>query len=99
MLAPVGAPGVLGGAAGLKGALYTGRGPVCGTIIRGGGTVDGGGALGTAGLAAMVGTCGTDAVVRRVVTTSVPQPAELRVVAQSVPLEPRIEEERAVPEP
>jgi hypothetical protein len=30
---------------------------------------------------------------------SVPQPAELRVVAQSVPLEPRIEEERAVPEP
>ena len=65
IVAPVGAPGVAivpAGAAGRKGALYTGRGPVCGTIIRGGGA--GGGALGATGLAAMVGGCAAGAVGR-----------------------------------
>ena len=52
---PAGAPATPAGAAGLKGALYTGRGPVCGTIILGGGAWNGGGELGAAGLAAIAG--------------------------------------------
>jgi hypothetical protein len=52
MVLPAGAPGAPAGAAGLKGALYTGRGPVWGTIIRGGGCM---GALGATGLAAIAG--------------------------------------------
>src|SRR5271169_4396877 len=40
---PIGTPGCTGGGAVRKGALYTGRGPVCGTIMRGAG---GGGAAG-----------------------------------------------------
>src|SRR5580700_5636241 len=39
----MGTPGCTGGGAGRRGALYTGRGPVCGTIMRGAG---GGGAAG-----------------------------------------------------
>src|ERR1700678_4461343 len=34
---PIGTPGCTGGGAGRSGALYTGRGPVCGTIMRGAG--------------------------------------------------------------
>jgi hypothetical protein len=34
---PIGTPGCTGGGAARRGALYTGRGPVCGTIIRGAG--------------------------------------------------------------
>ena len=64
------------GAAGRKGALYTGRGPVCGTIIRGGGAGDG--ALGATGLAAMVGGCGAGAVGRGGVTMGAMEPAEGR---------------------
>ena len=37
MAPPIGTPGCTGGGAGRTGALYTGRGPVCGTIIRGAG--------------------------------------------------------------
>ncbi len=69
MVVPMGAPGeadVPAGGAGRKGALYTGRGPVCGTIIRGGGATGGAGALGATGLAAMVGACGAGAAGRRV---------------------------------
>ena len=33
----IGTPGCTGGGAGRRGALYTGRGPVCGTIMRGAG--------------------------------------------------------------
>jgi hypothetical protein len=44
-----------GGATGRNGALYTGRGPVCGTIMRGSGACGGAGAGGAAGLAPMVG--------------------------------------------
>jgi hypothetical protein len=44
---PMGTPGCTGGAVGRAGALYTGRGPVCGTIMRGAGVG------GAAGLAAM----------------------------------------------
>ena len=39
---PIGTPGCTGGGAARSGALYTGRGPVCGTIIRGTGGEDGG---------------------------------------------------------
>ena len=56
-VAPVGVPAAPAGAAGRKGALYTGRGPVCGTIIRGGGAAGCTGALGAAGLEAMAGGC------------------------------------------
>jgi hypothetical protein len=37
MAPPIGTPGCTGGGVGRTGALYTGRGPVCGTIIRGAG--------------------------------------------------------------
>jgi len=37
MAPPIGTPGCTGGGAGRTGALYTGRGPVCGTIMRGAG--------------------------------------------------------------
>jgi hypothetical protein len=50
-------PAAPAGAAGLKGALYTGRGPVCGTIIRGGGAAGCTGALEAVGLDAMAGGC------------------------------------------
>ena len=43
---PIGTPGCTGGGTGRIGALYTGLGPVCGTIIRGAG---GGGGVGRAG--------------------------------------------------
>jgi hypothetical protein len=43
---PIGTPGCTGGGTARIGALYTGRGPVCGTIIRGAG---GGGAVGRTG--------------------------------------------------
>ena len=62
-----GAPGVTevpAGGAGRKGALYTGRGPVCGTIIRGGGATGVCGAVGAAGRAAMMGACGAGAAGR-----------------------------------
>jgi hypothetical protein len=49
---PIGTPGCTGGGAGRSGALYTGRGPVCGTIIRGTG---GGGATGRAAIGAVGG--------------------------------------------
>jgi hypothetical protein len=55
---PIGARGSMGGGVGRSGALYTGRGPVCGTIIRGtGGVATGRGVTGAAGgaLAEMVG--------------------------------------------
>ncbi len=55
MVVPAGVPGVAAGAAGRNGALYTGRGPVCGTIILGGGADGVTGALGAAGLAVMAG--------------------------------------------
>ncbi len=42
--APAGAVDKPAGGAGRKGALYTGRGPVCGTIIRGGGACGAAGA-------------------------------------------------------
>jgi hypothetical protein len=47
----IGAPGCTGGAAARRGALYTGRGPVCGTIMRGVGgcEADGRVATGAAG--------------------------------------------------
>ena len=60
---PTGAPATPGDAAGLNGALYTGRGPVCGTIIRGVGACAGGGAAGAVGLAAMVDGDGGGAAV------------------------------------
>jgi hypothetical protein len=44
---PIGTPGCTGGGRARIGALYTGLGPVCGTIIRGAG---GGGAVGRAGV-------------------------------------------------
>jgi hypothetical protein len=44
---PIGTPGCTGGGTARIGALYTGLGPVCGTIIRGAG---GGGAGGRAGV-------------------------------------------------
>jgi hypothetical protein len=81
IVAPGGAPSVAivpAGAAGRKGALYTGRGPVCGTIIRGGGAVAGGGALGATGLAVMVGGCGAGAVGRGGVAMGAMEPAEGR---------------------
>jgi hypothetical protein len=43
---PIGTPGCTGGGTARIGALYTGLGPVCGTIIRGAG---GGGAVGRTG--------------------------------------------------
>jgi hypothetical protein len=49
---PIGTPGCTGGGAGRRGALYTGRGPVCGTIMRGaggGGGADGRAATGATG--------------------------------------------------
>jgi hypothetical protein len=49
---PIGTPGCTGGGAAPRGALYTGRGPVCGTIMRGAG---GGGAAGRAALGAACG--------------------------------------------
>jgi hypothetical protein len=68
---PIGTPGCTGGGAGLIGALYTGRGPVWGTIMRGagGGGADGRGATGgaladTAGGAAASGTANGDTVGR-----------------------------------
>ncbi len=61
-------PAAPAGAAGRKGALYTGRGPVCGTIIRGGGAAGGPGAIGAAGLEAMAGGCAGGAAGRGVVT-------------------------------
>jgi len=66
MVAPAGVPAAPAGAAGRKGALYTGRGPVCGTIIRGGGATGGAGALEAAGLEAMAGGCAGGAVGRGV---------------------------------
>ena len=48
---PIGTPGCTGGGAGRKGALYTGLGPVCGTIMRGTGS---GGAVGRVGLELVV---------------------------------------------
>lgn len=69
MVAPAGAPATLAGGAGLKGALYTGRGPVCGTIIRGSGTDGGIGALGATGLATMVGGCAGGAIGRGGIAT------------------------------
>ncbi len=53
-----GAPDTLAGGAGLKGALYTGRGPVWGTIILGGGACGGAGATGATGRATIVGVAG-----------------------------------------
>jgi hypothetical protein len=44
---PIGTPGCTGGGTARIGALYTGLGPVCGTIIRGAG---GGGAVGRTGV-------------------------------------------------
>src|SRR5580704_13299989 len=57
-----GPPAEAVGEAGLIGALYTGRGPVCGTIKRGRGTC-GEGALGVAGLAVAVVCADAGAVV------------------------------------
>jgi hypothetical protein len=60
MAPPIGTPGCTGGGAGRTGALYTGRGPVCGTIMRGtdcgvDGRGGGGGALADAAGGAAVG--------------------------------------------
>ncbi len=57
---PIGTPGCTGGGVGCSGALYTGRGPVCGTIMRGtgGGGADGRAATGVAGGALAVTTGG-----------------------------------------
>jgi hypothetical protein len=57
---PIGTPGCTGGV-GRSGALYTGRGPVCGTIIRGtgGGGAAGRGAIVAAGVALAEGASGT----------------------------------------
>jgi hypothetical protein len=69
----MGTPGCTGGGAGRSGALYTGRGPVCGTIIRGGGGgaagraaigADGGALAETTGGATAAGTCGGGATGR-----------------------------------
>ncbi|MGA6981289.1 MAG: hypothetical protein WBZ11_07045, partial [Candidatus Sulfotelmatobacter sp.] len=51
---PIGTPGCTGGGvgAGRTGALYTGRGPVCGTIMRGGGVA---GAMGLGGTTVAAG--------------------------------------------
>ena len=68
MVAPAGVPAGPAGAAGRKGALYTGRGPVCGTIIRGGGATGGAGGLEAAGLEAITGGCAGGAGGRGVVT-------------------------------
>lgn len=51
----IGAPASAVGEAGLGGALYTGRGPVWGTIMRGDGVCERGGATGAAGFAATTG--------------------------------------------
>src|ERR1700740_2994449 len=58
---PMGTPGCTGGGAGRMGALYTGLGPGCGTIMRGagGGGVAGRGATGVAG-EALAETAGVD---------------------------------------
>jgi hypothetical protein len=60
--AAIGAPACATGTAGLGGALYTGRGPVCGTIIRGAGVCGTGGAAGAAGRCAGPGAevCGAE---------------------------------------
>jgi hypothetical protein len=59
----MGTPGCTGGGVGLIGALYTGRGPVCGTIMRGagGGGATGRGATGDAAGALAVTTGAVDA--------------------------------------
>jgi hypothetical protein len=59
----IGAPGCTGGAAARRGALYTGRGPVCGTIIRGAGGcgADGRAVTGVAGEALAETTGGAPA--------------------------------------
>jgi hypothetical protein len=62
-LAPMGTPGCTGGGVGRTGALYTGRGPVCGTIMRGAGGpgAAGLGATGATGaLAEIAGVAGED---------------------------------------
>jgi hypothetical protein len=77
---PIGTPGCTGGGAARSGALYTGRGPVCGTIMRGGGGAGAeeaigraaieaaGGALAeTTGVAAAGGTCAAGGGAGRVV--------------------------------
>jgi hypothetical protein len=56
MAPPIGTPGCTGGGAGRNGALYTGRGPVCGTIMRGNG--GGGGAAGRVATGALAETTG-----------------------------------------
>ncbi len=52
---PIGTPGCTGGGAGRSGALYTGRGPVCGTIMRGTGGAAAGGETGRAAIGAAGG--------------------------------------------
>jgi hypothetical protein len=52
---PIGTPGCTGGGTARIGALYTGLGPVCGTIIRGAG---GGGAVGRTGVETEAGAEG-----------------------------------------
>jgi hypothetical protein len=52
---PIGTPGCTGGGAGRSGALYTGRGPVCGTIMRGSGGAGLEGAMGRAAIGAAGG--------------------------------------------
>ena len=49
MAPPIGTPGCTGGGVGRTGALYTGRGPVCGTIMRGAGGGGGDGRAVTGG--------------------------------------------------
>ena len=71
IVAPAGGPVGPAGAAGRKGALYTGRGPVCGTIIRGDGATGCTGVLGAAGLEAMAGGWAGGAGGRGVVTDGV----------------------------
>jgi len=60
-----GDPASTGGCAGLSGALYTGRGPVCGTIIRGGGAWA---AAGAVGLVVIAGGCACGVGGRRGIT-------------------------------
>jgi hypothetical protein len=60
---PMGTPGWTGGGVGRIGALYTGRGPVCGTIMRGAG------GWGAAGREGTVATGGAAIVVCAVVET------------------------------
>ena len=86
MVVPAGVPGVAAGAAGRNGALYTGRGPVCGTIILGGGADGVTGALGAAGLAVMAGGwAAAGAVGRAGVATGALVLAELAVPPQAEP--------------